>query len=294
MDELAREQIHRAYALSEMSENRRLIALSAAWLAHMDYLRGDVDSMIKHLSRAYQQASPHDHAALSRSGLVVADAYHFAGRLDKAQPWYAKARVHATAEGDEATISALMHNMAWLRAANLRQTELCGLERTADGEHALTSADSTLNFDQLRGTSSLRHLVPILRAQILSLLGEFMQALDLYEEHLADALNEGLRRMHSGLLADQAWCRLQVGQRSAAIEDAAISRALIDPNGHYDDRASAHSRLAQLYRAVSEESNAREHASRAAEAWSMHAQLQASMIRRLAALPDINVAYRPT
>lgn len=270
----AREKIHRAYALSEVSQHQDLIARTSAWLAHMDYLRGDVDSMVRNLRRSFQVAGPENHAALSRSYLVVADALHFAGRLQLAQPWYSKSRVHATAEGDEATISALMHNMAWLRAANLRQIKFCDLEPSPSGDLALLSADSIFNFDQLIGTSNLKSLVPILRAQILSVLGDHAQALALYEGNLAAALREGLERMHSSLLADQAWCRLQLRQDDAALRDAVVAQGMLDPRGHHDDRANAHSRLEQVFREVGEMSAAHTHATQAAEAWKQHVDLQ--------------------
>lgn len=270
----AREKIHRAYALSEVSQHQDLIARTAAWLAHMDYLRGDVDSTVRSLRRSFEAAGAENHAALSRSYLVVADALHFAGQLQLAQPWYSKSRVHATAEGDEATISALMHNMAWLRAANLRQVKFCGLEPNPSGDLALLSADSIFSFDELIGTANLKSLVPILRAQILSVLGDYAQALDLYEGNLTNALQEGLQRMHSGLLSDQAWCRLQLGQTDAALRDAIAAQATLDSRGHHDDRANTHSRLEQVFREIGDIDSAQTHATQAAEAWRQHAGLQ--------------------
>ena len=286
MHSLSREKFHRAYALSEISENNDLIALTAAWLAHVEYLCGDFELMAKHLHRSIQTSSPTNHAALSRSSLVAADAFHLAGRLDLAQPWYTKARVHANTEGDDATTSAFLHNMAWLRAANLRQTQFCGLAQSPGGEHALISANSVLHFDQIVGTNSLNSLVPILQAQILSLLGESEQALRLYEEHLDLAVREGLNRMHSSLLADQAWCRLQTGDIEAAIRDAVAAQDLMDPKAHPDDRASSHSRLSQVFGATGNLESQKRHAELAEEAWKMHSTMQHTILNCLASLPS--------
>jgi len=284
----AREKIQRAHALSEVSQQEHLIARTAAWLAHMDYLRGDVESMVRNLRRSLQTATPDNHAALSRSCLVIADALHFSGHLELARPWYTKSRVHATSEGDDATISALMHNMAWLRAANLRQTKFCGLAPNPAGDFALLSADSVLSFDQLLGTASLKSLVPILRAQVLSVLGECAQALVLYEENLTIAVQEGLRRMHSNLLADQAWCRLQLGQTDAARRDALAAEDLLDSRGHHDDRANTHSRLEQVFRAIGDTPSELKHAALAAKAWDQHSQLQQRFVEQVGEL-----AYAP-
>lgn len=284
MSDQAREKFLRAHALSEVSENGPLIALSAAWLAHLDYLQGDVVAMTKHLDRALQHATPENHSAMSRATLVVADAYHLAARLDLALRWYAASRVHAAAEGDDATLSAYMHNMAWLRAANLRQNQFCSRPQSPDGAYALMSANSVFNFDQHLGEVSLQSLVPILRAQILSLTGQFVEALDLYEEHLSHALQEGLQRMHSNLLADKAWCKLQVGDKEGALADAAVAKSLITPNTHCDDTASTHSRLSHLYAEVGDAVSAKEHSESAAKAWQFHSALQESIVQHLATL----------
>jgi tetratricopeptide (TPR) repeat protein len=282
MNALAREKIHRAYALSEISENDELIALTAAWLGHMDYLRGDAHSMAKHVGRALLKARPSDHAALSRASLVAADAFHLAGRLDLAQPWYQSARLHANAEGDDATTSAHMHNMAWLRAASLRQSLFSGRTSSPSGAHALMSVDSVERFDDLAGTTnSLESLVPILRAQILSLLGEYPQALRLYEENLELAVSQGLSRMHCTLLADQAWCRLKTGDAQGAMQDATLAEGLLDPKGHHDDRASTFSRLSQIEGEIGDPGRKMRFATSAENEWAMHASLQEAILGEL-------------
>jgi tetratricopeptide (TPR) repeat protein len=290
MGTLARDKIHRAYALSEASQDPELVALTAAWLAHMDYLNVAFAQMAKHVSRSLQNATENSHSAQSRLSLVVADAYHLAGRLDLAQPWYSRARIHAVAEGDDATISALMHNMAWLRAANLRQAELRSLPRSPSGEHALMSAEAISQFDELVGANSLSSLIPILRAQVLSIQGDFAQALVLYEEHFASAMRQGMLRMKGSLLADQAWCRLQLGQVAHARRDAVDAESSIDPRGQFDDCATAHSRLAQIFRVLDEGESAERHATLANQSWDSHVRMQASIMESLATIQQPGAA----
>ena len=151
MGSLARDKFRRAFAMSAAAGLRPLHALSAAWLANMDYHQEDIVSMVRHVAQSLQLADGAHHSARSRANLVVAHAYHLAGRLDLALPWYACARRHASAEGDDATIGALMHNMTWLRAANARQAMFTGVGNAYSraGEHALIGAESTWNFEQL-------------------------------------------------------------------------------------------------------------------------------------------------
>lgn len=281
MGQQARDKIHRAFALSEAAGLIQLNALSAAWLANMDYLTGNMVGMARFVGLALKVASIDNHSALSRANLVVAHAYHLASRLDLARPWYAKAHEHATADGDDATVGALMHNMAWLRYANLRQETLGGSVASPNGEHALVSVESTLQFDSLVGATSLQSLAPILRAQILAVKERFAEALEAYEEYLSPSLQEGMTRMHANLLADQAWCRLNLGQVQAARVEAVEAESLLDPRGHLDDRAATYSRLAQVFGALGDLESSARHDALAKAAWEGHRRLQQLTIETL-------------
>jgi hypothetical protein len=284
MGQLARDKIHRAFALSAAAGLTQLNALCAAWLANMDYLTADMAGMALHVDQALKLARKDNHSALSRANLVVAHAYHLSGRLDLARPWYARAHEHATSEGDDATISALMHNMAWLRSANLRQEKLCGRILSPNGEHALASVESTLQFDSLVGATSLHALVPILRAQVLTMNGQFVDALALYVEYLTPSVQQGMGRLHANLLADQAWCRINLGQSEAAHVDALAAESLVDSRGQFDDRAPTHSRLAQVFSALNDSDSAMRHDELAKAAWKGHETLQGSTVELLSTM----------
>ncbi|MEP7100922.1 MAG: hypothetical protein ABI781_10455, partial [Burkholderiales bacterium] len=285
MDPAARNKILRAHALSSAANLSRVRALTSAWLAHMDYLQVDFASMARHAAEALRLSVDDEHSVRSRVSLVIAQSYHLAGRLDLALPWYGLARSHAAADGDDATLSALMHNMAWLRAQRLRAAD-CGLalEPTRIERHALLGADSTANFDSLIGSKSLRALVPILRAQILTVRKQYSEALGIFEVELQAAVRDGMGRLEADLLADQAWCRLQCGQRESALRDALLAETSINPTGHFDDRALAYGRLAQTFDALNQFDRAERTRRLAAVAWSGHVILQAEIVQILAPL----------
>jgi tetratricopeptide (TPR) repeat protein len=272
----ARDKMRRAHALSSAGRLMPLHALSSAWLAHMDYTRMDFDSMVRHLSQALHLAAPDHHAARSRGNLVVAQALHLAGRLDSAMPWYQRARTHANAEGDDATISAIMFNMATLRASNLRQVALTGEGNAMEGVYALMSADATSSFDARTGAVSAMPLMPLLRAQILALQGDPAGALAAYEAHLDGA--QGLSRLHCANLADQAWCRSEVGQLEAARTDALAAEASLGSDTQLDDRAVTHSRCAQVFAALGETAQAQRHGDLAASLWTDYHAMQQRLI----------------
>jgi tetratricopeptide (TPR) repeat protein len=266
----ARDKVHRAYALSAAAGLTQLSALSAAWLAHMDYSLEKFPGMAGFVSQALQLANNNNHSALSRATLVTADAYHLAGRIDLARPWYAKAHRHATAEGDDATISALMHNMAWLRFDNQRQAIFNGGVVTPSGEHALASVESTIQFESLVGADGLHALSPILRAQILTENGKFSEALAAYDLNLASAIQQGMGRLHGNLKADEAWCRLNLGQTEEARADASVAEALLDPRGYDGDRAPAHRRLSQVFAGLGDPDSSKRHDHLARASWAQH------------------------
>lgn len=290
LDILAVGKVRQAYVMSEAACDLDLISTTSAWLAHMEYVSGRVEPMVKHIHRTLATASPENSTALSRVSIVAADALHLAGRIDLARPWYKAAHFYANKEGDEATISALMHNMAWLRSANLRQKILSAQGNTPSGEFALMSTESIENYDEIVGTNSLLSLVPILKAQVLSLLGRYADALQLFETHLPSAIAEGLLRMKCCLLADQAWCRIQLADTAGATSDAELAASSINAETHTDDKASTHSRLANVYRLLGREGQSQKHADLARAAWDSHCSLQALILTKLETLTPIRVA----
>ena len=297
MGPLARDKMKRAHAMSAAAGLQPLQALSAAWLAHLDYLCMDAPAMARHAAEALKLAGDDHHAARARANLVVAQSYHEGGRLDLARPWYDRAHRHATTEGDDATLSAMIWNMASLRVAAARQAEACGPAGAeglgpapaASGEYALLSTESTAHFDAMLGVRSLRALQPTLRAQICTLLGQTDTALALYEEHLAAALGQGMATVEGSLRADRAWCRLQAGHTQGARDDAAEAAASLASPGLFGDRAPGHSRLVQVYEMLGDAEAARRHAQFAVRAWEGHradqARLVAALDREFAAAP---------
>ena len=274
----AHDKVMRSHALSAASGFRPLHALSAAWLAQLDYMRHDIVQMACHLREAFELADPNNHGAQSRASLVAAQALRHAGCDDLAVLWHKRAHHHATQEGDEATVSALIHNMAWLRMLMWRQNVLRGQDDSAERQHALMSAESTDNFDAMVGSSSLRVLQPLLRAQVLSLQDQPADALRIYSAQLKEAQKLGATRLQGTLLADQAWCFARVGDAEKARQYAALADESITLEMHVDDRAATHGRLAVVYSALDETESAQRHQEASEREWEANDKLQASVV----------------
>lgn len=284
MDPGARQKIQRAHALSTAAGLKPLRALSAAWLATMEYARLDVDAMCTQLGIALTCADFEHHAALARAALVIAQAMHLARRTDLARIWYQRSRYHTLPDGDDATTSALMHGSAWLHMALLRQSVLAGAASVSGSEYALVGAESNKRFDDISGISSLPELEPILRAQIHSLQDQFDLASHLYDTHLAAMAFRGALRLQSNLLADRAWCRFQIGMFAGAEEDAyAAIQSLMDET-QIDERAATHSRLAQVFGCLGHSTEADKQTELAQASWAAFARLQEHIVTNVSSV----------
>lgn len=280
------DKLKRCVALSTAFGLVPLQAVGCAWMAQFDYGRVDIDSMATNVRRALVLAEPDHHSARSRASLVVAQALHLAGRPDLANGWYRKAHDHAVSEGDDATTSALMHNMGWLRMMVLRQSVLSGKKSLAGGDHALMNAESTTQFDYLVGDTTWDVLKPILRAQVLSLQGDYSAALQLYEKNLDELESEGTTRLQANLLADKAWCAAMSGQFKMAKECLNVALDRVKLEMHVDDRAAAYSRSAQVYALLKDVASEELQRRMANENWSKHELVQIRIVELFGTLSD--------
>lgn len=281
----AHEKIAHAYAIAKSANLTQLQALSAAWLAQIAYVQHRQVDMVAFAQACDAAAAPDDHAARYRLCTVMGLAHLYAGQEPAARGWFARARVHAQADGDDAAISALMYNMAEMRTAQARRDSLLSQFSASAVANSglLLGADSVSHFDAAVGGSVMPDLTPVLRAQILTVEGDFAQARALFEAHLPQAMAAGLARLGSSLLADLAWCRVNTGQAEQGLRQAQEAELELDPHCDVDDRAITYSRLAQIYAALGDTANADRHAQSAAAEWAEFASQQAAWAEALAA-----------
>ena len=277
----AQEKIQRALSIARSIGQTEVEALSNAWLAQLAYVRHDLPVVLKHAAECLRVAAPEHHVARGRVHMVLGVCWQYAGQLEQALPWYQRSRAYASMDGDDATMSALMYNMAVMRTAQMRLKALSSTAALAP--ELLLSVDSVKHYDAAVGAAVLAELTPLLRAQILAIQGDFAQAKALYEEHLPLAISRGLARLGSSLLSDLAWCRLNCDQTEAALQQAREAEVELDPLCDVDDRAATHTRLAQIFSAVGETATANRHQELAAAAWAEFGRQQHEWGEALAA-----------
>jgi hypothetical protein len=164
--------------------------------------------------------------------MVLANGLHLAGRYELARPWYELARQSATAEEDRGAISAMLYNVAAIRAANVRLDAVFGKEAAAEAHRARMESASSTNYDAAIGVTSLEHLSKLLQGLLLTLEGKFSDALEIFESIDISAV---LPRMQPPMLIDQAWCFLNLGRSTDAWQLAKSSASMADSIKDFDD-----------------------------------------------------------
>ncbi len=279
------ERLQRALHLGKAAGSASVQAQALGHLAMQSYNDTDYARMGEQLREGLRVVEADDGVALARLNLVAGFALHHGGEPDAAAAWYAKARAHGSRVGDDALLSALIHNSAQMRVAAVRRAEIQGQSAVVAG--LLPGVDSVHNFDAAMGMSALEVLTPLLRAQVLVVSGDYAGALGLFQAHLPEAMARGLERMGSSLLADTAWCRARLGEQEIALAQARESELELDSSTHADDRGATHGRLAQIYGHCGLAADAARQTELAQAAWTAFAAEQRAIRDALAGLSPV-------
>ncbi len=281
----ARDRVRRARVVAAGAGLAPVQALADAWLAQMDFVGRDIDGLVTHAQAALAALQPTDHGAAYRVATALASAWSLAAGEAAAAPWYAWARQHAIAEGDDAGLAALHYNQTLMRALRIRHAALAG--QPGEGPAVLLGIDSIGRYDDAVGGSARADLTPLLRAQLLTVQGDFAEAAALLQAQLPAAMAAGLARLGISLLADLAWCWANTGEalRARALADqAALEVQAEDPRCcDTDELAALHARLAQVYARLREDGLAAAQADAAGAAWARDAAQRSDWAERLTA-----------
>jgi len=277
----AYDRIRRAYGLAIALRTESALPSCAAWMAHVEFHDCAYEKMAAHLEEALTLAKPEDHQARARASLVLANAFQLAGTYPLARPWYEHARLNAAAEGDEATLSAMLYNVAAFRASNVRLDDAFGLEVGTEAHRAGMETASSVNFDFAIGTESLEFLSHMLRGLMLTVKRQYSDALELFAAIDVAKVPKG---MLPPVHADQAWCQANLGNTVEAMALASVAAAGLSEKTEADDAAYVHCRVAQVAEHCQQSALAEKHRAAAATALVTHRRLQAEMLNRLQAI----------
>jgi hypothetical protein len=173
----SRDRVTRAQFLSRASNHQRLIALTSAWLAHVEFNEYLIPQSIESLRSSIDHVRFEDKDSLVRIGLVAGDLHMAYSKPALARRWYAIGHAAAVDYGDQAAIGAWTYNSAAIKAFRLRlegalDLPSCGLELSlVDWE-----SRSASNFQIVASVKALDYLLDATRASVYILKGNFLEA----------------------------------------------------------------------------------------------------------------------
>lgn len=233
----ARDRLLRAKLLCTAAKEKRLLALTSAWLAHIDFNQERFESMAAAIATSIDSLDADDGSAECRLALVLGDAFIYCGQEIPSRRWYERARLAATRLGDQAAIGAMTYNRAALRVADLRMSMLTQDYPSVDISLAKAEVKTATNYQAVAGLLSLEHLLKASQIGILMLEQDFRGALTGIEQ----ILESGQIPRHSGafftLGADRVTCMLRLGQTKPARECAQGFTEVVLESLSPDDRA---------------------------------------------------------
>ena len=270
------DRLQRAYGLAIALKNDSALPTCAAWMAHLEFDKCAYEKMASHLDEAFTRSTENDHQAKARASLVLACAYHLAGSYTLARPWYESARLHAAVEGDDATLSAMLFNVAALRASNVRLDDTFGIESNSEIHRAGMEASSAENYDDAIGSASLDFLSLMLRGQLLTISKKYLEALRYFE---AIDLSKLRDRMIPTIEVDRAWCMVNLGRMQDASREISRIELMTVSISEADDLAYIRSRLSQISYACGDLAAAARFRASAEIALSDHRNFQKSLLK---------------
>lgn len=181
---LARNRMAGANLLSTAAKDLRLIALTSAWMAHIDFNLNRFETMASAIANCLSVIDSNDATADCRLSLVLGDAFLFSGDLRCSNQWYARSRVAANKIGDHAAIGALTYNRAALHVAAARFQHASDLSCKPNIDLMMVEVQSAINYQEIAHLRSLDHLLQTANIGALILQERFADAVPIIDEML--------------------------------------------------------------------------------------------------------------
>ena len=233
----ARDRLLRANLLSTACHQNSLIALTSAWLAHIDFNQGRFGSMATAIAKCFEAIEADDGSAACRVSLVLGDSFSFVGQMAQSRAWYEQARLVASRIGDQAAVGALTYNRAALHVAAARVRRLTSSLETSEVNYIDAEVRSAINYQYVARLASLDHLLIAARVGVFILQEKYLDAALAITEVLDSAEVPAASAELALLHADKAHCLARLGQFALAASEAKMAASIPSAGFDADDRA---------------------------------------------------------
>lgn len=277
-DQEARVKWHRCIAIARAGRSTEVLGRALTWLAFCDYTNLRIDSLFTCMREAVLTLGDESFEARARSNMTLAQICHLCGNTAKAKDFYDKSRIACLANGDDVMLSTLIHNMAWLRMAALRNDEVRGIHVRDDANIVALTAESTRNYEDLIGAKAFDVMTPLLGAQVDILRERYADAIQVIGLRQKDLNSQGLSRLSAVLIADRAYCRGKLGDLVGARSDTLTAIGSISSEDHVDDLAVLYARASRVFEMIGEPAEAARYKLMSEAMWVNFESLQSRML----------------
>jgi hypothetical protein len=232
----ARDRMARAALLSTAARDSNLIALTSAWMAHIDFNLNRFESMASAIGSCLSHLGSNDASTECRISLVLGDAFLFAGATNCSNIWYQRARAAAGMAGDQAAIGAFTYNRAALHVSAARFKHLLHPLPASDINLLNVEVQSAINYQAIAQLKSLDHLLQSALVGVMILQGRFLEALPVITTVLDSPDVPQNSAQRTLLQADLSFSRASLGLTDGTPHTDALQSQLID-SFTPDDRA---------------------------------------------------------
>jgi tetratricopeptide (TPR) repeat protein len=235
----ARDRIMRAQLLGDVMRDAELIALASAWRAHVEYEASAFDVAALSLRKALGAIDDRNLAARTRCSIVLFNAQSFVGNRTRAQTWFMKGREYALADGDQASIDALLHSKASYGVAHLWVNRCRG--QTDEQLLQLTRSEvkSARNLQKLVRIDAHQAFIDLSECNLCVLEGRYEDGLELLRKLKGDGPFPTRHFNQAFALLLETYCLVQVGQTDAALDSFSQTQDAVWSDLDVDDRLIA-------------------------------------------------------
>lgn len=215
----AKNKFNRALLISQMVSDRELAGACAAWVAHCDFVDGNLSMAATNIINSFAWSLPDEHETRGRASMVLADAFNAVDQINTSRSWFRAARNHASQAGDIAMQNVMIFNIAAYSVSRLTLDDCTLGASTSDRQRTTMEVASASNLNAALGISELPTMIPTMQVELDIVDRKWDQAINNLENHPSRIVQNSPVRLIPKLVSQRAWCYANLGNLEAAEKD---------------------------------------------------------------------------
>lgn len=240
----ALDRVRRAEGIARAAKLKGDLAAACAWRSHLELRVENYQQTANLIIESLQLVESDDHFVHCRIALVAGEFFNIADMPVNAKRWMNVARSHATAEGDESSITAVLANHCQSRIGHAMLAHAFKSPLPNDYIQAIKEYESSFNFDSALSGAGIPEVSEGIRGHIHTINGDFEKAILTLEGAIQ---RESFAREICAHLADLTFCYLKTERLDLAADRAEAVLKLIESSIDDDTRAFIFARLSDYF-----------------------------------------------